>query len=102
MLHDASGEAVHSSHIGLRGSRLPRNPSAFHHHRFARRAEKTEVQLDGSNHISAAPEAAPRPDQAVHVAEYAALYAGESAARIHELEGAFEITQQLAAGARAA
>ena len=42
----------------------------------------------------------PLPVQPDHVVEYAALYAGESAARIHALESAFEVTLMLAQGAR--
>jgi hypothetical protein len=42
----------------------------------------------------------PRPGQPDSAVEYAALYAGESASRIHELRGAFEVTKTLAEGAR--
>jgi nitronate monooxygenase len=37
----------------------------------------------------------PHPKQPDSAVEYAALYAGESAKRIHTLEGAFEVTRQL-------
>lgn len=40
----------------------------------------------------------PRPEQPERAIEYTALYAGESAKRIHALEGAFEVTRKLAAG----
>lgn len=40
-----------------------------------------------------------RPEQPEHAVDYVALYAGESAKRIHAIEGAFEVTRQLAAGA---
>jgi NAD(P)H-dependent flavin oxidoreductase YrpB (nitropropane dioxygenase family) len=42
----------------------------------------------------------PRPGQPEHVVDYAALYAGESAARIHRIESAGDVTRTLAAGAR--
>jgi NAD(P)H-dependent flavin oxidoreductase YrpB (nitropropane dioxygenase family) len=44
--------------------------------------------------------AAPRPEQPAHAVEYAALYAGESAKRIHTIESAFDVTRKLAEGAR--
>jgi NAD(P)H-dependent flavin oxidoreductase YrpB (nitropropane dioxygenase family) len=44
---------------------------------------------------------APRPEHPEHSVEYAALYAGESAKRIHSIESAFEVTRQLGAGAHA-
>lgn len=42
----------------------------------------------------------PRPEQPAHAADYAALYAGESAARIHGIESAAEVARTLAEGAR--
>jgi NAD(P)H-dependent flavin oxidoreductase YrpB (nitropropane dioxygenase family) len=43
----------------------------------------------------------PRPEQPARAVEYTALYAGESAKRIHSIERAFDVTRELGSGARA-